>query len=165
MQINLTRGFATVIDDEDWELVKDFKWTAIKCKGCIYAVTYFRVDGKRAHVLMHRLITGVSRSFLVDHKDGDGLNNRRANLRQCSRSQNAWNSKVRSHSKSGLKCVYEVQTKSGPRWRACVRCYGKRYRKQFVTSADAVSWADEMRARLHGEFAYDKSADSRLSGT
>lgn len=109
-EVELTRGHVALVDDADYPLVADFKWSvSIVEKRWIYARTVSQVgvgEPRRIKwVFMHRLLTNAPRSHVVDHWDGDGLNNRRANLRVCTRSQNNGNVRV-IHSCSGFKGVY-----------------------------------------------------------
>lgn len=69
-------GVWAVIDEQDWNRVKEYRWSATKRKKALYV---------RCHVvgLLHRFILNASDEFIVDHKDGNTLNNRRGNLREC----------------------------------------------------------------------------------
>ena len=95
--IPLTQGQVTTIDDVDWDLVKDHKWCAIKKKNETYyattAIPHPDKPGRYTQLQMHRLLMGAKKGQTVDHKDRNGLNNRRDNLRFCTHSQNGFNSK------------------------------------------------------------------------
>lgn len=154
MLIELSRGLTTEIDDADWPIVAQYKWKANKARGSFYAISRYSIDGVRKHVLMHRLLLGVfDRNVLVDHKDNNSLNNRRSNLRTCTHAENMRNSKVRAHSKSGVKNVSYIKVNGVMRWVATVRLNGKRHRKSFWNIEDATACAIAMRERLHGDFA------------
>ena len=157
MEIELTQGFVSVVDDDDYPLVRDFKWRALNSRGFVYAA---RSVGRSA-VLMHRVIAGAKPGQIVDHIDHDTLNNRRANLRVCTHAEIMRNSKFRSHSRTVIKVV--MLEKHGCRYRflATVRHDNKRYRKWFATLEDATKWAEEKRKELHGEFAYLPEMDVR----
>src|SRR5437016_5829521 len=90
--IALTRGKTTIVDAADYDWLNQFMWAATRTKkrGCFYA---YRAKGSPKHVYMHREIMQPEGNQQVDHRDGDGLNNRRSNLRICNRFQNAQNSK------------------------------------------------------------------------
>lgn len=149
MIIELTRGQFAVIDDEDWPTVQGYKWTANGSHGSFYAMARFKVD-----VLMHRLLLGEDNpKILVDHADNDSLNNRRDNLRRCTHAENMRNSKVRSHSKSGVKNVSFTKVNGSMQWVATVRLDGKRHRRAFKTIEEAEAHAIALRATLHGAFA------------
>lgn len=83
--VELTRGYIAVIDAADATLVSGIFWHAHISKDTVYAA------GPASELLMHRVITDAPDGVVADHRDGDGLNNRRANLRVCSHSQNLAN--------------------------------------------------------------------------
>ena len=95
-EIPLTRGFVAVVDDEDYEKLQQLSWYAdTGASGLVYAARGLPRNGSRRRdkIRMHRQILSLARgdSAHVDHKDGDGLNNRRSNLRKCTPSQNLRN--------------------------------------------------------------------------
>lgn len=163
MEIELTKGFKTVIDDEDFDLVRGFRWTAHKSRNAFYAGAWVKQEvGKSKLVLMHRLILDTQQGRFVDHKDGDTLNNRRSNIRECSHAENMLNKKVYKSSKTGVRNVcLEMYGKDDFRYRATVRLNGVKHRKWCASLAEADSWANKVRLSLHGEFAYKKEQDAR----
>jgi hypothetical protein len=89
-EIPLTRGLVALIDDEDYDLVSGYKWRAI-LNGS-YSKTFYAATGNTPNFqLMHTLILPVGPGLEVDHKDRNGLNNTRANLRPATRGQNMAN--------------------------------------------------------------------------
>ena len=162
MEIELTRGFKTVIDDDDAALVAGFRWIAWSARGLFYAARTAKIDGKQAAIMLHRVITGAKPGYVVDHIDHDTLNNQRSNLRVCTAAQNMQNSKQRAHSKNKYRNVRLEKHVSGDmRWRAYIRSDNKLYRKWFDDEESAFRWAEATRSALHGEFAYSKDQDSR----
>lgn len=161
MEIPLSRGYFAVIDENDFDLIKGMKWHAINCRGRVYAISSRRKDSPS--ILMHRLILGASNGKLVDHIDCDGLNNRRANLRECTAFENMQHRKLHKNSKSGFKNVWQEVVNGQMKWRAVVIHNKKRYRKTFETPEDAYLWAVETRKKLHGEFFYDPCLDVRAT--
>ena len=157
MEIALTRGFVAVVDDDDYALLSSFKWCAVvsgHSSDCVYAGSYVRSsNGGQRLVLMHRLVAGAELGDVVDHIDRDGLNNRRENLRICSRGENNRNTKQRA-SKSGIRNVrQERHTSSGElRWRAYVAANGVRRRRWFRELDRAIEWVSKTRRELHGQF-------------
>ena len=105
MEIQLTKGKYTQIDDEDFYLIEGIKWQCRNNRGCgFYASATRVIDGKKTSILMHRVILGINdKNINVDHIDGDGLNNHRYNLRLATDSQNNCNSKARKTAKSKYK--------------------------------------------------------------
>lgn len=95
-KISLTRGKFALVDDEDYEKLVALKWYTYPEKYTFYARTIAkRTGGKRTTVKMHRIIMGAPPNMLVDHIDGDGLNNQRSNLRlvtitQSNRNRRGW---------------------------------------------------------------------------
>jgi hypothetical protein len=148
-------GLSAEIDDADAELVSIYKWMVLG-PTIKYATTTTNIHfGK--HILMHRLICGLTHGDKreVDHIDGNGLNNKRTNLRICSRAENARNRKKNKNNSMGFKGVYKQKSgnKTKP-YRGIVGFRGKRYRsKYFSTAEEAHAAYCEIAKRLHGEFA------------
>lgn len=94
-EIPLTKGYIAQVDDEQFDKLIKLKWHAQVHKHTVYAASITKDEkGKRVYFLMHRVILGVTSSRVyVDHKDGNGLNNQGFNIRPCTSSQNAMNSK------------------------------------------------------------------------
>ena len=92
--IKLTQGKSTMIDDSDYDTVSKHKWYMALTSGA-YPYAYRNVwNGKRQKMLaMHRQITNAKEGEMVDHINGDTLDNRRENLKICSRSENGLNNK------------------------------------------------------------------------
>lgn len=111
--IPLTRGFQTRVSNQDFERLSAFKWHAgfsgRKTKK-VYAKRSIRVNGKNKFIYMHRFIVGED-ALKVDHRDGDGLNNTRRNLRRASNHQNACNTSLRKHTGTELKGVTFVRAR------------------------------------------------------
>lgn len=119
-----------------------------------------QIDGKRylAHRLAWLYVHG-SLPDVLDHINGDPKDNRIANLRPASNSENARNSRGRSHSTSGVRNVQWARRKRDIfAWRATVTHDGKCYRKWFgsdkMALGEAKEWAESLRKRLHGDFFY-----------
>jgi hypothetical protein len=107
--IQLTQGKQAIVDDEDFELLSQFKWYAMKSGHNVYAA---RGGGKRRMELLHRLILGVTDSKIeVDHINGDGLDNRRSNLRVATHADNQHNPGTPTNNTSGYKGVHWCRTK------------------------------------------------------
>lgn len=139
--IRLTQGKETCIDLADWEKVKGFRWCAIKFSSSgPYAVTKIN----RRLVLLHRFL--VSGAEEVDHRDGEGLNNCRSNLRGCSRSQNNANRRLQKNNTSGFRGV----SRSGWKWRARL---GRSVLGYFPDISDAARAYNTAAKDAFGEFA------------
>jgi hypothetical protein len=86
-EIPLTKGKTAIVDPSDWELVSEHRWYALKRKSGWHAIANVYCQRKRTSVTMHRLILGLrpGDGVKVGHRNGNGLDNRRANLRVISR--------------------------------------------------------------------------------
>lgn len=151
-RIPLTRGLYALVDDEDYERLSQSKWHAQKgWKEEFYAAH------STTRLRMHRIILNAADGVLVDHKNHNGLDNQKDNLRICDRSSNEGNS-LKRHlyrgrpTRSKYKGVY-IDRRSG-KWAAGVMCRGIRYRRSdFVTEEAAAHWYDEKAMKLFGQFA------------
>ena len=153
--IELTKGFVAIVDDSDFEFLSQFKWCANVVKGGrAYAMRNSSAkDGaKKQKIYMHRLILGAAAGFEVDHINGDTLDNRRENLRQCTTSENQMNRGKAKHNKSGYKGV--CWHKQNKMWQALIRINSKTSRIGYFHSAeDAHRAYCEAAQKLHRDFA------------
>lgn len=107
-EIPLTKGRAAIVDAADFDWLSEHKWSLNRGSAdrqTAYAVHHCKIAGQRRIVTMHRLIIGAKPGQLVDHINGDGLDNRRANLRLCNHTQNMRNRRVARTNKTGFKGV------------------------------------------------------------
>ena len=111
-EIPLTQGRVALVDDEDYEWLNTKRWHLHSGGGKQWAASW--IDGK--FTLMHRLILYTPKGFVVDHKDGNGLNNTRSNIFVCSR-RHAQHNRIPSNSKSGYLGVTYIDGRRKP-WRA-----------------------------------------------
>jgi hypothetical protein len=147
MVVHLTQGKLAVIDKRDAWVTK-WKWSYHHTG---YAFRNCRVAGKKRMVLMHRLIMNAPADLYVDHRDGDGLNNRRTNLRLCTNSQNQMNRHV-VRSASGRKGV--TWNKSVQKWQASIKKDRRSYYLGCFSSLDEAEAAYlSAAAEMFGEFA------------
>ena len=110
--------------------------------------------GRKVKIPVHRLafeLMGEPVPEMVDHINGDCLDNRWCNLRPCTAAQNAHNSSLRYGHPTGVKGVMVVKNP----YRAMIMCRGVRYKSAHPTLESAEAWVKELRAKLHGEFARD----------
>lgn len=152
--VPLTRGYTAVIDAADVHLVAGHNWHAIVAKNAVYARRWENVGVRRRRaVILHRVILGVSdQTIEVDHIDRDGLNNRRVNLRKCSKAENGHNSRKQINNKSGFKGVYWDTRNKG--WRAQITVYGERkHLGLFATAEEAHTAYSAAAHKFHGSFA------------
>ena len=150
-QIPLTRGKVALVDEADYDAVAQFKWTYAKTsRAREYAARWVRrEDGSRSTIYMHRFILGATRGKQVDHKNGDGLDNRRENLRFATSSQNNAN---RDHPGPGYRGVYN-DSRTG-RYVARIKVRRRmRHLGCFDTAEEAACAYDTAARAAFGPFA------------
>lgn len=151
--VTLTRGYETVIDAEDVPLVEGYNWYCLPARQTGYAIRDLWLGGenKKIPVMMHRVILDAPTGLYVDHIDGNGLNNRRGNLRFATPSQNSCNMRITTKNTSGYKGVFWVKDKG--KWAAqIVLNYKAKHLGYFDTPEEAHKAYCEASERLHGEF-------------
>jgi len=142
--IRLTKGYEATVDDADYEELNKLNWYWEHG----YARTDAWVLGVRYRIYMHSLLLPAAK--LVDHVNGDGLDNRRENLRPATEQQNCFNS--RGYAKSGYKGVY---TDNGQKWYVKISRDRKTFTKGgFDSPEDAARFYNKKATELHGDFAY-----------
>lgn len=147
--IPLTKGKFAQVDDGDFGWLTQWKWYAGKSQAGIWYAARGRPGGGGL-LYMHNVITGHK---MTDHKDGDGLNNQRDNLRETSPALNTINSRKRAGMSSRYKGVYWCKTTR--RWRAdYTNRAGKGvYVGRFDTELDAALAVDLRVAEEYGDLA------------
>jgi hypothetical protein len=146
-------GLEAIVDTGDFKLVSPYTWCKRPVRNTVYVqASVPRGDGKRTSILMHRLIMKAKIGQIVDHVDGNGLNNRRSNLRICSHSQNMCNSRKPCTNVSGCKGVYYDEHRG--KWKAQIMINQKGKHIGYYRDRDnAIKARREAERRLHGEFA------------
>ena len=151
MKLIAKDGTKFYIDEEDYELIKDFNWGVDTRKYETHERKYIQFKYKGKKVNLHRLLMGFPKGLQVDHKDNDPLNNRRSNLRTCTTSQNNANGKARKGS-SKYKGVYF--DKACNKWRSKIRKNGRIHHiGYFKCETKAAKAYDAKALELYGEFA------------
>lgn len=148
-------GGTIFYDVEDSADIEQHHWYVVQDGNKKYAYANVRVGSRATTMKMHRLVLGAAVGERVDHVNGDGLDNRRANLRLATAAQNQRNSGSRAGS-SRFKGVYWHVGPGGrtPRWRAMIRIDGRRKSLgYFAFEEDAAHAYDEAALEHHGEFA------------
>ncbi len=149
--ISLTKDQVALVDDDDFERLSQYEWAAIKSSTShtYYATTY---GGAGRALSMHRLIMDAPDGVQVDHKDGNGLNNTKANLRFATHAENMRNRRLSRSNKVGLKGV--SRQKNAATFRAQIKFEGVRHHLgNFRDAQDAARAYNKAALRLHGEFA------------
>jgi hypothetical protein len=149
--IPLTRGMVTVVDDEDYQFLSQWKWTAFNCGGAFYAARRPRVGRSQLMIYMHRVLAGATEGQRVDHKDRFTLNNQKHNLRFADACQNGANAKIRKANTSGFKGVSQ---RPNGKWKAQVGYHVKgRSLGNFLTREEAAAAYDRKAVELYGDYA------------
>jgi hypothetical protein len=153
--IPLTRGKFAQVDDEDFERLNKLKWNADKAGDTWYATRLEQKNYKRTKFKMHRFILGITDSkILVDHKDRNGLNNQKSNLRIATRSQNNANRKSGKNAKSKYLGVTIKKYKNSTYYHATMTFNQKRIHiGSYKTEEEAARAYDKVAKINHGEFA------------
>lgn len=145
MLIPLTKGKTAIIDDEDYELVSKYSWSATKSGNRWYAKATIRKGEKQTTIRMHRLIMGVTNpKQLVDHEKGNGLDNRKSNLRKTNHLGNARNSKKQE----GTSSIYKGVTLKG----------GEKPFLSRITIKGKTKLIGSFKTEIEAAMAYDNEA-------
>ena len=157
-------GRVVLVDDEDYQLISAYRWHVwerrepgrYRTHGPYACGWVQRGDGGGGHLYMHRLITGWP---MTDHANGDGLDNRRSNLRLANTVQNGWNSAPRGGATSRFKGV-SWHDKSG-KWQVYISAEGKRrFLGHFISEEDAGAAYAAAALEVQGQYAYTARAAS-----
>jgi hypothetical protein len=142
--IPLTRNLQAIVDAEDYEWLNQYKWHArVSADGMIYAKRQVRGHG----VYMHRLIMQPPQGMVVDHINGNSLDNRRCNLRIVPPEVNSQNRRKRAGARSRFVGVYP----RGDKWEAYVR---HKYVGRFDDEVTAAKARDRAALKIYGEHAW-----------
>ena len=169
-KIILTDGTCMLVDAEDFPTISTYTWFPLKGSHTRYACTSIKGRKVKAHRMIMKALdirddaTGNSREFdRVDHINGNGLDNRKQNLRLVTRSQNAQNSCGRpDHRRSRYKGVsFCTRCRSRP-WRAVIHINGKQIHLGYFAIEEDAALAYNLAAQTHqGEFAFLNLVDER----
>ena len=156
-EIDLTQGKKAIVDDQDYEIIVNSGYLWHAQNYAPVSNLWYAVGSKDGSVvMMHRFILGLSdKSVKTDHVNGNGLDNRRCNLRASSHAENMRNSSKRKTSKWPYKGVwFDGRHDLGKPWRARIQFDGKRkWLGNFSTAEEAARAYNEAALELHGNFA------------
>ena len=159
-QFGKNRGkYFAKVDDGDYEFLNQWRWS-VKIRGhSIYVHRTDISDGCRRHIYMHLLILSAPTEMDVDHKDGDGLNNQRSNIRLCTHTQNMGNRKRQKSATSKYKGLHLSKNKK--KWIADIRVDGRtQHIGAFKTEENAAIAYNIYAEKYHGEFARYNTANA-----
>lgn len=146
-------GRTALFDEADLCLVQGEAWT-VSSHG--YAIRVLCERGRYLGVrILHREIVGAPDGMVVDHINGNKLDNRRSNLRVCTNAENLRNRKIHKNNSCGLKGVYlAAESQSDTPWRATIRVDGVKYHLGYHATKEIAKQAYDRAAKLlNGEFA------------
>jgi hypothetical protein len=145
--ITMTNGVRTIVDDDMHEMYGKYNWTQ-HTKG--FACRSMKMEGKWKTVFLHRLVMNVPQGKEVDHINGDRLDNKKSNLRICSREDNAKNRMKRYDSQQPFK---GIRLRKG-RWEVNLQCDKKAYYLgRYNTAIEAAKVYDKYAKKYFGQFA------------
>jgi len=152
-KIPLGDGKYSLVDKEDFKKFSKFRWHIKKGRNKFYAQHCTRMGGAEYNVKLHRAILDLNYgdNKMVDHINGNGLDNRKINLRICGYPQNASNSRRYSNNSSGYKGVHWHKLKE--KWQATIRYFGNKIHVGYFSTALKAKRAYNKKSKeLFGEF-------------
>jgi hypothetical protein len=155
--IPLSQGFVAIVDDVDFDALAGFTWLAHRSRRTVYAHRWqYDANGARQRIIMHRVLLGAPSGVQVDHRNGDGLDNRRENLRLARNGENAINWQ-RTYPKSSRFRGVSWCRKSGV-WIASIRARrtgnpNTVHLGTFTDEVEAAKAYDLAALQHHGDFA------------
>lgn len=153
-KIPLGKSLFTIVDPDDHYQLNCFHWSERRNSNCIYAVRFLNDPRKKPKIIsMHRQIINPRKGLLVDHVNRNTLDNRKANLRLATKSQNMQNrGKISSKTSSRFIGVY-LERRTG-RWVSCIEHHSKKISLgTFGNEIDAAKAYDKAAKKHRGEFA------------
>jgi hypothetical protein len=147
-----------IVDAEDYERLNTFKWQARRYTTGWYAGRRSRASegNGRKMVWMHKVVIEPPAGMLIDHRNQNGLDNRRTNLRIATIAENACNRrKTKTACTSRYKGVtFYKEPHRQKRWGAEITKNGRRIRLgRYKNEIEAARAYDEAAKKYHGEFA------------
>jgi HNH endonuclease/AP2 domain len=155
--IPLTQGLFCLVDDVNYENLSKYNWCAVNVKvksdgrklDRFYAKRVDYSSGKPKSTFMHRYILNAPDGLLIDHVNGNSLDNRAVNLRIATKAQNAMN----SHCIGKIKFKGVSLTKSGKYSSKITANWSSKYLGLFNSPEEAARAYDEEARKIHGQFA------------
>lgn len=151
-EIPLTQGKFAIVDDEDFHFLSNFKWCAVLSNGNFYALRRIKRSGKWTTIKMHTVLMKTPAGLVVDHVNGNSLDNRRVNMRLCSASDNNRNKKNAPGATSKYRGVHWAN--AAKKWKASIsinnRCH---YLGIYASEIDAARAYDAAAYKHYGNFS------------
>lgn len=151
-RIPLTEGQYAIVDQNDYYWLAQHTWLAQQTDDTYRAVRLACCGKKGTLINMHRVIMNPPKHLLVDHINRNSLDNRRANLRLATRTQNNWNRRPTKGKTSKYKGVYWCRDRK--KWRSQIRANNKTMcLGEFTSEIKAALVYDAAARKYHGRFA------------
>lgn len=149
--IKLACGNVVIVDSDDAHLVAAKKWRFRNPGSTPHQSAYVVATDGQKQVFLHRVIVGAAPGTIIDHINGDRLDNRKSNLRQASHTENMRNRKKHA---DGRHSVFKgVSRFSNGKFRALIRDGSKQiYLGSFETEVSAAFAYDVASLQIHGDF-------------
>jgi len=162
-KIKLTKGKCAIVDDADYEELSKYKWHANVSRRTSYASRVIKRNGKETKIQMHREILGLGNPrIFVDHKDGNGLNNQRDNLRTCTPKENTLNRRSREGRASKYKGVWWDKRKK--KWAVTIGINNRsNWLGVFDNEDEAAIVYDNAALKHYGAFAFVNFESSKTN--
>jgi hypothetical protein len=153
-RIYLGEGEWTILDQKDYYRFGNLKWGIEGKRDKFYAVCNIKIEpGRTKEIRLHREIMKPPAGVLVDHRNGNSLDNRRANLRLATHTQNMHN-RQKIKTKTSSQYIGASLDKRSGRWASKIRCHGKKIHLGcFGSDIEAAKAYDAAAKKYHGEFA------------
>lgn len=152
--IELLHGLRTLVDDRDFRSLSSHKWYVSR-NGYVYRPTERHENGKaiKSADYLHRVVMGAPSGMVVDHINGNKLDNRKSNLKVVTQSENNMNAKMTSRNTSGIRGV--SWSKHYQRWVPRIAVRGKEiYLGRYKTKEEAARVYEQASREYHGEYSF-----------
>lgn len=153
LKIRIGKDRFALVDQADYDFIKDYLWycSANKWGAYVQGFPKGQAGNNRKRVSMHRVILNAPKGMCVDHINGNGLDNRRGNIRLCTPAENSYNRKLQHNSTSGHRGVY--WHKASRRWRARISYARENISLGYYNNLeDAAKAYKEAAKKYYGEF-------------
>jgi hypothetical protein len=145
MKILEVQGKEILVDDDTYQWAKHFKWQ-LGNRGHVY------IHQSKSYVWLHRVVMDTPEEMLCDHINRNPFDNRRANLRNCTKAENSTNRTIKL-GKIKYRGVYKTDRIANP-YRASIQKEGKRVSLgMYPTPEEAALAYDKAAKELHGVYA------------
>lgn len=135
-------NYIVLIDEEDYDRVSKYNWFINNQPNTKYCQANISINGKKKKLILHRFIMGLEHGnkLVVNHKDGNGLNNAKSNLEICDQKYNQQS----INTKKNFGTIY-IRENRPKKYVARVYINKKKYQKSFYTRPEAESWLEGLK--------------------